>query len=111
MNKAHHGLGHVIGSTEVAPPVLLLVSVVEVVAAEAAPAMVLLAEVAPPMVPMVLLVAEDPPPPPPTIEPIEPATLVTLSLELSARRRLSEDFESACRHGSPTKEKIAKRKY
>ena len=98
MNKAHRGLGHAIGSTEVAPPVVL-VPVVEVVAAEAAPAMVLLAEeVAPPMVPMVLLVAEDPPPPPPTIEPIESATLATLSLELSARRRLSEDFESACRH-------------
>ena len=140
MIKLDRGLGHASGSTgapfefllalaplkaemlleilaEVAPPVVLLVTVVEVVAAEAAPAMVLPAKVAPPMVLLVAGMSEDPPtidsaptmvvlaevasPPPPTIE---SATLATLSLELPARRWLSEDFEAASRNGPPTQE-------
>ena len=60
--------------------------------AEVAEPMVLLAEDPPTIesAPTMVLLAEVVSPPPPTIE---SATLAALALELSARRRMSEDFE------------------
>ena len=79
---------------EVAEPMVLLVAepmmLLEILAEVAEPMVLLLAEILAEVAEPMVLLAEVVSPPPPTIE---SATLAALALELSARRRMSEDFE------------------